>query len=99
MSKQSQTQTANKWVWYIARLALELWGDGKRRDPVVGDMVVETTHLVGLARHKLGLECAVGELMEITTGDYGKKYRIKTLSGEFQYWENCLLVPLDRPEK
>lgn len=67
--------------------------------PQIGDIVVEVTHIIGLAKHQLGLETAVGELIDINPTDAGGvRYTLKTLDGETQNWENASMVVIERPE-
>lgn len=70
-----------------------------RAVPKVGDTVVETTHLLGLARHRLGLHKALGTLIEIDAsgGEYGKRYLIKSHDPEEgeTWWSNALVVVVE----
>ena len=98
IEKSDGNRLANKWVWWLAKAAMELQSLRRERlEPQVGDVAVETTHVIGLARHKLGLEAALGEIVSIEAGKYGKIYTLKTMSGDLQKWENAMLVVLERP--
>ena len=94
-SAERDTTTASRWVWWIASLAMER--PYPRREPKVGDTVVEVTHLCGLARHRLGLHTAIGELLEIRRGKYGLEYLIKSADpneGE-TWWENARIEVIE----
>lgn len=91
-----KTQTASRSVWWIIRLAMNL--PYPRPVPKVGDTVVETTHCLGLARHRLGLHKALGELLAVEKGEYGgERYLIKSFDpaeGE-TWWENAMIVRVE----
>lgn len=74
-----------------------------RAVPKVGDTVVETTHLIGLARHRLGLHKALGTLIEIdeSGGEYGKRYLIKSHDPEEgeTWWSNAMIVVVEENVK
>lgn len=71
-------ESASRLVWWLARMALKQMGLQER--PKVGDTVVEVTHLLGLAKHQLGLVSAVGELIKIEKDEQrGTLYTIRTL--------------------
>ena len=93
-----KTETASRLVWWIARLALHQ--KGHIEPAKVGDMVVEVTHLMGLARHQLGLLTAVGELVAIEddsgVNHTGKIYAIKGLDGKVTRWGNADVVAIER---
>ena len=94
---REEPQSATRWAWWVARLANELTMHRREwLEPKVGDTVVETTHILGLARHALGLEAAAGELLEIGEGRYGKKYLIKNPAGKLTWWENARIVVIER---
>ena len=63
------------------------------RQPIhLGDTVVESSHLLGLARHRLGLHSALGELVEIEgEWPYPKRFLIRSFDpsvGE-TWWSNA----------
>lgn len=94
-SAERDTKTVSRWVWWIASLAMER--PYPRREPQVGDTVVEVTHLIGLARHRLGLHQAIGELLEIRRGKFGPEYLIKSADpaeGE-TWWENARIEVIE----
>ena len=94
---REEPQSATRWAWWVARLANELTMYRREwLEPKVGDTVVETTHILGLARHALGLEAAAGELVEIADGTYGKKYLVKNPAGKLTWWENARIVVIER---
>ena len=94
---REEPQSATRWAWWVARLANELTMYRREwLEPQIGDSVVETTHILGLARHALGLEVAAGELVEIADGTYGKKYLIKNPAGKLMWWENARIVVIER---
>jgi hypothetical protein len=66
--------------------------------PQVGDMVVEVTHLMGLAQHKLGLLSAVGELLKIEEIEgEGQRFTIRTVEGNETRWLNAEFYVVERP--
>jgi hypothetical protein len=66
--------------------------------PQVGDTVVEVTHLMGLAKQKLGLLSAVGELLKIEEiAGEGRRYTIRTVEGNVQRWLNAEFYVVERP--
>lgn len=91
------TETASRWVWWIAELAMKQ--PHPRPTAKVGDIVVEVTHLIGLAHHQLGRHKAIGELLEIEEGGkYGTRYLIKSADpneGE-TWWENCRIEVIEQ---
>ena len=94
------SDTASRWVWLIALLAMNQ--PYPRKAPQIGDIVVETTHIAWLARHRLGLHKAVGELLEIdkTGGAYAGQWRyliksIDPLCGE-TWWDNAAVEVIER---
>lgn len=90
-----KTEMASRLVWWIARLASKQMGFQPR--PQVGDMVVEITHTLGLARRRLGLLSAVGELLRVEAGGpLGPVYVIRNLNGEEARWENAQLVTIEK---
>jgi hypothetical protein len=91
-----ETETASPLVWWLARLALRQMGRQPR--PEVGDTVVEVTHLMGLARHRLGLLSAVGELVKVEADEHQMPiYTIRGLEGKETRWSNAEIVTIDRP--
>lgn len=93
---QTEPQWASRLIWWIASLAscppLE------QRNPEIGDIVVETTHRLGMARHGLGLLDAIGELIAIEKlGDWDKIYTIRTLEGKERRWQNSSFSVVERP--
>lgn len=92
----TEPEWASKLVWWLAAIASvppREW-----REPRVGDIVVETTHRIGMARHGLGLVAAVGELLKIEeTKEQGKTYTIRTLEGKEQRWSNAMMAVVERP--
>lgn len=92
----TEPQWASKLVWWLASLASV--PPREYREPKVGDIVVETTHRLGMARHSLGLIDAVGELIAIEKDDKrGTIYTLRTLEGKEQRWENAHMSVVDRP--
>lgn len=92
----TEPEWASKLVWWLASLASV--PPPEWREPRVGDIVVETTHRLGMARHGLGLIAAVGELLKIEeTKEEGKIYTIRTLEGKEQRWSNADMSVVDRP--
>ena len=91
---------ASKYIWLVARLAMGL--PYPRKTPEVGDLVVETTHIMGLARHKLGFEKALGYVLEIddSDGEWNKRYLIESLDKECgqTWWSNCLFEVVEEKE-
>lgn len=88
-------ELASMLVWWLALMAGEVT---KYRHPVVGDWVVESTHLVGTSRHKIGMLCAVGKLLKIEDDPEYKSekvYTILTLEGKEQVWRNSKMYCLD----
>lgn len=74
---------ASRLIWWIVGLA-----DWTK--PVkVGDIVVEATHLMGLARKKLGLHSALGELLKIEETQEGKVYTLRDVEGIERRWTNA----------
>ncbi len=91
----TQPQWASKLVWWLAGLTSQ---NRVYLEPRVGDIVVETTHRLGMARHGLGLIDAVGELLKIEDSKKtGKIYTIRTLEGKEQRWSNAIMAVVDRP--
>jgi hypothetical protein len=91
----SEPQWASKLVCWLAGLTSQ---NRVYLEPRVGDIVVETTHWIGMARHGLGLIDAVGELLKIEeTKEDGKIYTIRTLEGKEQRWSNAMMAVVDRP--
>jgi len=86
---------ASKLVWWLAGLAHQ---NRVNLEPRVGDVVVETTHRMGMGRHRLGLIDAVGELLKIEDSqETGKIYTIRTLEGKEKRWVNAMMLVVDRP--
>lgn len=80
---ETESQYASHLVWWIARLV-----DWTK--PVkVGDTVVEVTHLLGMARHQLGLHAAIGTLLVIEKMDEGVAYTIRDIEGRTRQWTNA----------
>lgn len=93
---ESEPQWASKLVWWLASLASV--PPREYREPKVGDIVIETTHRLGMARHGLGLIAAVGELIAIEKNETeGTIYTIRTLEGKEQRWSNAHMSVVDRP--
>ena len=94
--KAKKTQPASKLVWWIARLAsLRVPYNGKIPKPKVGDIVVEVTHIAGLAKHQLGLHSAIGELLEIGEDEHkSPKYLIKSFDSNVgnTWWSNAYIA-------
>lgn len=86
-------------VWQMVRMATELMQlRVEPRRPKVGDTVIEYTHVLGLARKRLGLVSAVGQLIEVTKDEHGHdKYLIRTPAGEETWWDNAGLFVIDSP--
>lgn len=94
----TEPQWASKLVWWLASLASA--PPREYRKPKIGDIVVETTHRLGMARQKLGLIDAVGKLVRIEEGELGGTiYTICTLEGKEQRWQNAYMVVVDRPSE
>ncbi len=92
---ETKPQWASKLVWWLAGLTSQ---NRVYLEPRVGDIVVETTHRLGMARHGLGLIDAVGELLKIEDSkETGKIYTIRTLEGKEQRWSNAMMAVVDRP--
>lgn len=92
----TEPQWASKLVWWLASLASV--PPREYREPKVGDIVIETTHRLGMARHGLGLIAAVGELIAIEKSETeGTIYTIRTLEGKEQRWSNAHMSVVDRP--
>lgn len=92
----TEPQWASKLVWWLASLASV--PPREYREPKVGDIVIETTHRLGMARHGLGLISAVGELIAIEKNETeGTIYTIRTLEGKEQRWSNAHISVVDRP--
>ena len=93
-----ETETASPLVWWLARLAMRQMGRQPR--PEVGDTVVEITHLLGLARHRLGLLSAVGELVKVEADEHQMPiYTIRGPEGKETRWSNAEIVTIDRPNE
>lgn len=89
-----ESENASRLVWWLARAALRQMG--RQPKPKVGDVVVEVTHLLGMARHRLGLLSAVGELLAIEEQEHlGPAYTIRTIEGKEQRWSNAEMVTID----
>ncbi len=87
-------ETASRLVWWLAKMAMQQMG--RQPEPKIGDTVIEVTHLMGLARKRLGLLSAVGELIAIENDEQrGTLYTIRTLEGKEQRWENAELVTIE----
>lgn len=83
---------ASRESWLIAMLAFEQ----KTLDsPYVGDWGVEVSHLVGLGRRKIALDCAIGRVLKIEDGD---TFTILTRDGVEQKWENAMFRKIPNPE-
>lgn len=93
-----EPKTASKKAWWIAMLANELTMCRREwLEPRVGDVVVETTHTIMLARHQLGLDSAIGEIIEITDdAKRGKRYLLKGVDDKLAWWENARMVVIER---
>lgn len=94
---KDSTETASRWVWLIAILAMKL--PYPREKPRVGDIVVETTHLFSLAQHRIGLHKAVGELLEIDKDKNGQPaYLIKSIDPYVgkTWWVNADITVIER---
>lgn len=107
MSEQSdtpeseKTETASRWVWWIANMAMNQ--PYPRKDPKVGDIVVEVTHLMGLTRARLGRHSAIGELLEIdeSGGEWNKRYLIRSADpaeGD-NWWGNARIEVVESKSK
>lgn len=89
-------ENASRLVWWLCRMALLQMGFKSR--PEIGDTVVEVTHVLGLAKKRLGLLSAVGELIKIEKDDQrGTLYTIRTIEGKEQRWENAEMVTIEKP--
>ena len=77
-------------VYWLAKLAMNQKGNWF--DVHVGDVVVETTHLMGMPRG-LGLLSAIGELIKIehVEGE-GAVHTIRTIEGIEQRWLNAMFA-------
>jgi hypothetical protein len=89
-SSEPKEEPASRIVWWLARMAmLQPYPRPKIK---IGDTVVESSHLLGLARHRLGLHSALGELVEIEgEWPYPKRYLIRSFDpvvGE-TWWSNA----------
>jgi len=75
-------------IWHLAMLASKDYSA-----PKVGDLVVENTHLIGFAKHRVGLVKAFGRLKSIEELDGMmkgmKKYTIINMDGNETVWENA----------
>jgi hypothetical protein len=90
------SENASSLVWMIGRLALKAPYDHVCK-PQVGDTVIEVTHLMGLARHGLGLLSAVGELLKIEQIEgEGEVFTIRTVEGFEQRWFNAMMYVVER---
>jgi hypothetical protein len=89
-SSEAKTEPASRHVWWLARLAM--LQSYPRPQIQIGDTVVESTHLLGLARHRLGLHSALGELIAIEgEWPYPERYLIRSFDptvGE-TWWFNA----------
>jgi len=91
-------ENASSLVWMIGRLALKARYEDVCK-PQVGDTVIEVTHLMGMARHKLGLLSAVGELLKVEQIEgEGEAYTIRTIEGVEQRWLNAKIYVVERRE-
>jgi len=92
------TEKASRLVWWLIDLALALrQKEPHPAAPRVGDIVVEMTHTIGLAKHRLGLVSAVGELIRIEEDSLGKVWVIKTLEGGREVrWRNANVLVIER---
>jgi hypothetical protein len=86
---ETEPQYASRLVWWIASLA-----DWTSRVKV-GDIVVEVTHCIGMARHQLGLHSAIGELLAIEETAEGTTYTIRTIEGNEQRWTNAKMCVVE----
>jgi len=92
-------ENASPLVWMIGSLALKARYEDVCK-PQVGDTVIEVTHLMGMARHKLGLLSAVGELVKVEQIEgEGEAYTIRTVEGVEQRWLNAKMYVVERGEK
>ena len=90
------SENASPLVWMIGRLALKARYEAVCK-PQVGDTVVEVTHLMGMARHRLGMLSAVGELMKVEQIDgEGEVFTIRTVEGVEQRWLNAEMYVVER---
>lgn len=89
-------ENASILVWLLGRMALHAPYEATS-NPKVGDIVIEITHLMGLAKHSLGLLSAVGTLLRIDDGgSQGEIYTIRTVEGIEQRWRNAMVYVLER---
>ncbi|MFA5187648.1 MAG: hypothetical protein WC551_14300 [Patescibacteria group bacterium] len=90
------SENASPLVWMIVRLALKARYEDVCK-PQVGDTVVEVTHLMGMARHGLGLLSAVGELLKVEQIEgEGEVFTIRTVEGIEQRWLNAMMYVVER---
>lgn len=89
------TQEASRLVWWLAMLALKqlsLW-----REIRVGDWVIEASHILGLAKHRLGLMKAVGKVSHIHVSPSGDiTYTLEGLDGKETSWGNASMIVIER---
>lgn len=84
---QGKIEKASALIYWI-RIALSKNKDYS--EPEIGDIVLETSHFFSTARKKLGLLCALGELIKIEKiDDFEKRYTIMTVEGKEQIWSNA----------
>jgi hypothetical protein len=92
-------ENASPLVWWIGRMAMKARYEDVC-NPQVGDIVVETSHLMGMCRHRLGLMSALGELLKIEKIEgEGEVYTIQTVEGIEQRWENAIVYVVERAKK
>jgi len=88
-----QPEQASRLVGWIITLAMDAprWNECK---PLIGDIVVELTHVMGMGRTGLGLHSSIGEVVKIEKDeDCGEMaYTILTIEGVEQRWLNSIFV-------
>ena len=99
-SSEGKTEPASRLVWWLARMAsLQSY---PRPDIKIGDTVVESSHLLGLCRHRIGLHSALGELVAIEgEWPYPKRFLIRSFDptvGE-TWWANARVELVEQNEK
>jgi len=62
-------------------------------EPQIGDWVVEVTHLIGMGKHSLALDCAIGKLV----GKASSNYLLELRDGSEFSWENAKFLKLPQP--
>lgn len=93
-----KARAANGWndasraSWWIVMLAL---GQRETQRAEVGDWAVETSHLMGLRKHSLGFDCAIGKIVSFDPAS--ARYTIMCRDGKLHDWENAYFLKLPKP--